>query len=1335
MRRINTILVFFLLFFSALTAAGWAFIQSKAFGRLLSKAITEISSKKFDTNVRFSRLSVKFFPPGLALENVSLEYKRKGTSVSAEAGELGVLFDVTTFQNEQFKLREVFVKECNVDLEIPKEESANRHPWDVIQSELAKLPVKIGTLAIHESRVNLLAATLDVSRLVVSPTPKKIIVDGELKHLKYGEFKSSIDLFKLNGVVQRDSISADKLLVIQKRSKVAGSGSFSNWADPANGVLTLKYNTDVFLPDLYEWIDTSPIAIKDGLIKASGKLSWSSSSSLKIETDFEATSFHSNVVTAKTIKGTLYSSDKEIILQSLELRNDEEKLTLIAPAIILDIKNKKILPGQVLASLDGFELGNALTFLGESLKPLRGRLSGDMSFRLKDNDLFFYPRDGFRLNNLRLEFPKSDGQITRVINAPNVWLSSSVFSVVKGAFEMTAKVKAPRTQFDVVGRIDKRGVSFDVGPGPISAIDFGDIAGLGIKGEGLNSIRVNGPLDSVSLNLEGEFKSFEILGYRLGDTNHKIEVNLNKGSVDISHFKAKKGRYEYSGTGLVNFKQFLIDLSIDIPNLSYAEFKDAINPISGGLSFLPPDFSGYLQGNVEILAKNDISNLMVGADVYAQKITAYDESFRDSKFTFLYSNKKISLKEFSVTKEDGRIFGQIGYDLPLKRLDYQLSMRDLNSKELLFYKKLPMAVEFKAVGEFQGYQTISSWNHRGYLGISQAKLGDKPLEDSTFEWEIRNDSVSVDAKILKDWIVLSSTSESTKGHTEVTTDVSVDIPDLPLFMRAFLGENNQLTNATGDLSIYSRFKIRDWEWNKIDAESWLKRLRLVTNEISLQQTFSRPQVKIVGGNVQVWNVKLDSSDLRLTSKAEGDFRNNLVINNYFDFDAKYLELASKHIQRADGRVTSVIRNILSPSNFKVEFESQAKELSLNTDLLPFTLNSLNYKLNFKDRELEFESISFRPDSGKASASGSIIFNGFNPDVNIRLLLDRAAFPIKNKSDITVSGDGLIFGNRPPYVINGELEVNKGSFLNELSDFTNQSSTTNDVKFLPRESDGQLAGIFNLDLAIRTENPIVVINSLMDVSLLADLRLTGDVLRPAADGRVHSPPTGSKVFFKNNEYQISKAEFAFSSRKPLTKPEFDIAANSTIANYKLTAKAFGNPESFTFDLSSDPALSKQNILSLIAFGYTEDLSNTITAQERQDLTRVGVGSFIFDQFKVTDIVKKQFGLQLNLGTVFEQAETSMLSGRSQEQAGTGTLARTRTATNIEVKKRLSEAMSLSVSSTVGGSIGQRQKMNLNYGINKNVQLEGVYELRTNAEGTEDIIDNSVGGDVKFRMTFK
>jgi translocation and assembly module TamB len=144
---------------------------------------------------------------------------------------------------------------------------------------------------------------------------------------------------------------------------------------------------------------------------------------------------------------------------------------------------------------------------------------------------------------------------------------------------------------------------------------------------------------------------------------------------------------------------------------------------------------------------------------------------------------------------------------------------------------------------------------------------------------------------------------------------------------------------------------------------------------------------------------------------------------------------------------------------------------------------------------------------------------------------------------------------------------------------------------------------------------------------------------------------------------------------------------------------------------------------------------MTQGDQQSLTNMGVGSFVFDRFKINDILKKQFGLQVNLGTVMEQSQNSMISGRGGDSGGPNDIARTRSATKIEVKKRLDEALSLSVSSTMGGSIGQRQSMNLNYSINKTLQLEGVYELKTNAEGEEDIIDTSVGGDVKLRWTFK
>jgi translocation and assembly module TamB len=256
---------------------------------------------------------------------------------------------------------------------------------------------------------------------------------------------------------------------------------------------------------------------------------------------------------------------------------------------------------------------------------------------------------------------------------------------------------------------------------------------------------------------------------------------------------------------------------------------------------------------------------------------------------------------------------------------------------------------------------------------------------------------------------------------------------------------------------------------------------------------------------------------------------------------------------------------------------------------------------------------------------------------------------------------------------------------------------------------------------------------MDISLKGEVRLTGNPARPRGQGRLFAPSNSSRIFFKNSEYLITNADLNFNPKKEITNPDFDIQATTLVSNYKVNAKAYGDLGRFNFDLTSDPVLPRNSILSLIAFGYTDDLQNTLRQQDQTNLTQLGVGSFVFDRFKISDILNKQFGLQVNLGTVFEQSQQSLLSGRRQD--GQGLIGRTRSATKIELRKKLDDALTLSVSSTMGGSIGQRQSMNLNYSINKKVQVEGIYQLRTNEEGVEDIIDNSIGADLKFRWTFK
>ncbi len=1338
MRRFNKILATFFVFILILLGAAWAFLQSRLFAEMISKTITEVSSRQLNAEVKFDRVSLRFFPPGLALENVRLKYSKDGTSIEGQAGELGVSFSYDSFSGRKPRLHQIFLREGWASLKIPDSESKGEHPWDILQRELAKFPVEINSIHIAESRIEVMGLTVDIHSLNAVLGKKVISVLGEIKDFQHKDHPQRLDLATIEGQLRRDDLAVKSAAFVHKRSVLKATGQVTQWADLKTFAFTGKITSELYLPDIEELVSLDPVIFESGFLSASGTASWSKAQGTKASLDLRAFDIKSNVVTAQVVEAKVTSAANVLRLEALQLKNNDEQLSLLTPAEVWNQNSGALLAEGVRARLVQFEIPNALTILGDRLKPLRGRMTGDVSFRLQKNDMFFKPADGFKIEQLGLRQRKEDGSPFDVVRAPVVWFSDSKLSVENGIFRMDAQVRAPRSQFSAKGQVGRGQVHFDVGPGPINLADFGDIAELGLKGEGENSIKARGSLDQVTMTMEGKLRNFEIVGYRLGETQHQFIVDLGKSTVTIPRFAAKKSRYVYSGTGKVDWKDFLMDISVDLPEISFAELKDAVHPISGGLGFLPADFEGTLQGSIELYAKGSMKNFVASADVYGQKLRAWGESFRDTKFALLYKDSKISLDSFSVTKELGKLSGTISHDLTLSRTDYKLSLRGLTSGEVDYYKRLTFALDFSAGGEFQGWHRPREWHHRGFLGLSGSRVLDRTLPDSTFEWDIKQDTLAFDAKIARDWVVVSAQSSPDTRSRRINADFEANIPDLPLFIMAGLGENVQLMNASGAMAFKGNLGVTNWEWNRLDLQGWLRHLSLKTAELDLNERYDRPQIAIRGGRVDTWDLRIQTPDLKLASSADGDFKQNLVIKNVIDVDAKYLEILSPHVQRAEGRASAQIKAILTPKDLSLTVESSAQKLNVSLDVLPFTLSDLQYSLRYAEKELELKQFSFRPESGLVKATGSAMFRGFDPEVNLRWYLETATIPFKGRSNVTLTGNGMLFGNRRPYVLSGEVVINKGNVLNEVSDFTSDTSASADTKYMPREKGGAIAGLANFDLSVRAENPINISNSMMDVDLVGDVILSGDLMRPSADGRVHTIGNSSKVFFKNSEYQITKGEFLFNGRKPVSRPDFDVSAASTISNYRVTAKAYGNPENFTFDLTSDPPLSRQNILSLIAFGYTDDLSDSIRPEDRQSLTNIGVGSFIFDQFKVTDIVKKQFGLQVNLGTVFMQSNESMLAGRSGDQAGAtglGGVARTRTATNIEVKKRLSEAMNLSVSSTVGGSIGQRQRMTLNYGLSRSVELEGIYELRTNADGFEDPIDNSIGGDVKFRMNFR
>src|SRR5690606_472118 len=497
-------------------------------------------------------------------------------------------------------------------------------------------------------------------------------------------------------------------------------------------------------------------------------------------------------------------------------------------------------------------------------------------------------------------------------------------------------------------------------------------------------------------------------------------------------------------------------------------------------------------------------------------------------------------------------------------------------------------------------------------------------------------------------------------------NLKIDIDDIKPHWIALLGYHIDSENLTGKVKFDGSSSFTS-DLHNFDLVANFKEISFNHPGFNFHYENEYPEYVIENNKISHWSFNVETSDVKLKNRGVGEFGKKVEIEQELVVNAKVLEILFSKILSSEGdfELTSKISGL--KDNYQFVMNAKSDGISLGVENLPTNINDLKFDLSLIDRKLIVHNLVSSLDSGKVSFLGDIYFDGDEPDVNFKYVIDRAEIPILGKSVINVSGEGIVLGNNYPYNISGDLIVNKAHIVNELGDFTGKSASVSQIRYLPEDQDSILGKLFNLGVNVKAENPVTVNNSMLDVALRGQVRLIGNPLRPKAEGRLYAPANSSRIFFKNNEYTIVGADFNFSPKKEITNPDFDVQATTSISNFNIQAKAYGDLERFNFDLTSDPPLTRNSIFSLIAFGYTDEIQRTLDPREQQNLTSVGVGSFVFDRFKVADILNKQFGLQINLGTVFEQSQTtSMLTGRSQD--GQGTLGRTRSATKIELKKR-------------------------------------------------------------------
>jgi translocation and assembly module TamB len=162
----------------------------------------------------------------------------------------------------------------------------------------------------------------------------------------------------------------------------------------------------------------------------------------------------------------------------------------------------------------------------------------------------------------------------------------------------------------------------------------------------------------------------------------------------------------------------------------------------------------------------------------------------------------------------------------------------------------------------------------------------------------------------------------------------------------------------------------------------------------------------------------------------------------------------------------------------------------------------------------------------------------------------------------------------------------------------------------------------LDVRITSSPELTVQTTLAKLSGDVDLRLRGTGERPTLLGRINIAEGDINV--NGTKYHLDRGDVTFANALHID-PILDVEATTRVRDFDITIGLHGTLEKLTTTYRSDPPLSSDDIISLLAFGQTQEER---FAQSSNSSLGEGAGNVVLGQFinqMVSNRVSKLFGV--------------------------------------------------------------------------------------------------------------
>jgi autotransporter translocation and assembly factor TamB len=480
-----------------------------------------------------------------------------------------------------------------------------------------------------------------------------------------------------------------------------------------------------------------------------------------------------------------------------------------------------------------------------------------------------------------------------------------------------------------------------------------------------------------------------------------------------------------------------------------------------------------------------------------------------------------------------------------------------------------LGLRLKATGSIDAPQLDAD------LIIRDPHLNDQPWDDFHMTAQMRERRLKLAADLN-----FNLTADYRIDNGDFDLEADFDRSDLSPYLALWAG-----ADWAGMLSGRLRAKGNRHQPNQIQADLSLKDTELSYQN---QSIISAQQLK----------AHLANGQLELPST-----RIELLNNGFIDLTAAG-RLPTDLRMSAQGllplaALTPFVKSLEEPHGeltFKVgaqgpldEMQWQAKLDFNNTGFeipgLSRQVESLKGHLEITPGRILVEDISGRVDGGRFTLNGQLPLEQWQP-IGGQLILNAHALPLQwpDTMDVVVSGDLTFKGAKETPALSGQLVLLEGSYYKDVK-LNLLSAVTQTKRAVPVSSSysvpGKL-GRISLDVAVTHRYPLLVDNNMANLQIAPDLKISGTPAHPILSGRAQVKE--GEVIFRRKSFEVKRGVVDFINPYKI-EPNLDIVAETDIRQWQVSLSLSGTPNQLVFKLSSNPAESENDILSLILLGRT------------------------------------------------------------------------------------------------------------------------------------------------------